>query len=131
MKTETKFRKPWNDKYQGSPSELEFEPSITVPCMSLTIRELMERHTRGIETDMSIREELYLDEDQEIPRVDDFVDIIEKREELEAKKDEVERTAIREKSDAVKRRNAQRAAKSNKENGESDGEGSAVDLTGE
>ena len=82
MKKGIKFRRQFDLGYNGTPVEKDYGESLTVPSMTLTVKELMERHTRGIGTGAAVREGIYLD-DQEIPVITDLTDLQERREELE------------------------------------------------
>ena len=58
-------------------------PSMTVPDMTLTVKQLLHNHTRGIHSDVSMNEPMYFD--SEIPILDDITDFIAYREELKAR----------------------------------------------
>ncbi len=58
-------------------------PSMTVPDMSLTVKQLLHNHTRGIHSDVSHNEPMYFD--SEIPIIDDITDLIEFRKDLKAR----------------------------------------------
>lgn len=86
-----KFKRRYDPEYNGSPYQNESGVSMTQPSMSLTVRELMTRHTRGLETGIPPKEEIYLDESQEVPSHNDLVDIVEERERLNERKRELEK----------------------------------------
>lgn len=69
-----KFKRQFDDKYKGSPSEITFGPSQTVPDMSIPVRELLERHSRGIGLGVALREGHYFEED-ELPQILDITDL--------------------------------------------------------
>jgi len=58
-------------------------PSMTVPDMTLTVKQLLHNHTRGIHSDVSHNEPMYFD--SEIPIIDDITDLIAYREDLKAR----------------------------------------------
>lgn len=86
----TTFRTQWNPEYKGHNPEMDMGKSCTVPSQTLTVKELMTRHTRGLEIGVAQKEEIYLPEDMEVPRVTDMNDLVYKREQLEDEKRQVE-----------------------------------------
>ena len=81
MEKGLKFRRNFDPTYKGCKGHIIEGKSETVPDEGLTVKELMERHTRGIGS--PIREGLYLDEyGLEVPRITDLTDIQEMRERL-------------------------------------------------
>lgn len=89
MTNVVKFRRQYTPDYKGTPYQNETGVSMTVPSMTLTVKELMERHTRGLETDTAQREEIYLPEGIDVPRMDDLTDLVFAKEELKQKEDEI------------------------------------------
>lgn len=89
MKTEVRFRTQFNEKYKGSPYKNEYGPSLTVPDLNLTVKELMVRHTRGVGVGAIQREEHYLPEGMEVPSIKDFTEIEDRREELKQREKEI------------------------------------------
>lgn len=88
MKTETKFRRQWDRSYKGRPSEIEFGKSVTVPDLNLTIKQLMERHTRGVGGNVTEREAIYLDDyGMEVPVVRDLTDLSDMKDNLKDRAD--------------------------------------------
>lgn len=76
--TNCKFRTQFTD-YHGTKGEDVSQASITVPDMSLTIRELVYNHSRGIGIDVYQPAPQYFD--REIPRINDLTDLEAFREE--------------------------------------------------
>lgn len=93
MKKETKFRRNYDPDYKGTPHEMDYGDSVTQPSMTLTVRELMTRHTRGLETGAMEREPIYLPDGMEVPRPNDLTDLVYERERLEEQRKELEKTA--------------------------------------
>lgn len=60
-------------RWTPKPDSKQFGKSQTVPDMSLTIKELLDGHTRGIDLDPERREGLYLEEP--IPVITDLTDL--------------------------------------------------------
>jgi len=57
-------------KFKGETNDL---PSLTVPDLTLTIKQLLVNHSRGIQSDVSHNEPMYFD--TEIPIIDDITDL--------------------------------------------------------
>lgn len=78
---------------QFSPEPIPFKgevnnlPSLTVPNMSLTVAQLYRNHTKGIPSDVQERTPIYTE--TEIPRFDDINELVEWRNEILRKADEV------------------------------------------
>jgi len=53
--------------------ETNNKPSLTVPDLTLTIKQLLTNHSRGIPSNVAYNEPMYFN--QEIPIIDDIVDI--------------------------------------------------------
>lgn len=104
----TKFKTQWDPTYKGTSFVNDYGPKQTVPSMTLTVQELMQRHTRGLGTDAVEREPIYLEEGDEIPVIRDLTDIVERREQLEAKQHELEQQL---QAQRIARTNQQTAAK--------------------
>ena len=68
-----RLRKQFMETPLEFPGEINDQPSLTVPDMSLTVKELLYNHTRGIQSDVHHNEALYFD--TEIPIIDDITDI--------------------------------------------------------
>lgn len=88
--------------------------SLTVPDLSLTVREIIERHSRGLSMPQS-SEPLY-DGDEENVSFDDnhedvfdnSLDLVERHELMESNKNKIQ--MLRSSLDAIRRANAKRAA---------------------
>lgn len=89
MKNETRFKRQFQEGYKGTPTTLPEMPSCTQPSMTLSVQELMERHTRGIDTGAIQREEIYFPDDMEVPRITDMNEISEMKERLKEKEQEL------------------------------------------
>jgi len=76
------------DKHLTFKGEVNNSPSLTVPDMSLTIKQLLTNHTRGIHSDVSINEPQYFD--YEIPQIDDITDLHAFRRDLQLRKQALE-----------------------------------------
>lgn len=81
-----------NYDYEAKENVHDIDPgkSMTVPDMNLTVSQLMDRHTRGIGLGVAEKEALYLPEGLEVKRPGDLTELIEYREELEAKAKELQ-----------------------------------------
>lgn len=73
----------------------------TVPDQTLTIRNLLDNHTRGIPLGVSTRVGEYFD--TEIPRFDDLTDMIEYKEQLMEKNKEINKLIREEKKEALEK----------------------------
>ena len=62
---------------KGSPGKEMSQEKITQPDMSLTVRQLLENHTRGKDSNVQHREPLYFD--IEIPQISDMTDVMASR----------------------------------------------------
>ena len=91
MKKQTEKTKSLHSKiikqFQNTPPTFKGEtnnsPSMTVPDMTLTVKQLLHNHSRGIHSDVSLNEPMYFD--SEIPIIDDITDLIAYREDLKAR----------------------------------------------
>lgn len=102
MKGAVKFRRNFDPKYKGTKWENETGEKVTVPSMALTVKELMVRHTRGLETGVPTREGYYMEEGEEVPRILDLTDLVERRERLEERTKEINK-AIKDERARIKR----------------------------
>lgn len=62
--------------------------SLTVPDMNLTVRQLLNNHSRGLTNDKYIKEPIYFD--FKIPKIKDIVDVIEYQDYLKEHTKQVE-----------------------------------------
>lgn len=74
--------------YGGSPGKNMDPESLTVPDMNLTIRQLMENHTRGKGNTVAVKQPVYFD--YTIPQIKDITDIHEFKKQLEDQLNNVE-----------------------------------------
>jgi len=76
-----KFRRQFKKDYKGKLTpEVNNEPSMTVPDMSLTVKELLRNHVKGIHSNVRNYDPQFFD--TEIPRFDDLTEEMEHKEEL-------------------------------------------------
>lgn len=67
--------------YTGHPGTTVEGESVTVPDLNLTVRQLLENHTRGVNGKVSMNQPLYFD--VEIPNIQDITDVEKYRDHLE------------------------------------------------
>ncbi len=80
-KLTSNLRKQFNNyTFKGETNTL---PSQTVPDLTLSVKQLLINHSRGISSDISINEPMYFD--TEIPIIDDITDLDAFREDLKAR----------------------------------------------
>lgn len=82
------FRMQFDPNYKGAAGETSDKPSETVPDMSISIRKMLENHTRGTHSDVHVHEANYFE--TEIPRIDDITDLMLYREDLYERKAKIE-----------------------------------------
>ena len=69
--------------YGGTPGvEMDGE-SETIPDMNLTVRQLLENHSRGLDSNVKVRQPLYFD--MEVPTIRDITDVEKYKKALELK----------------------------------------------
>jgi hypothetical protein len=91
-----RFRIQFDLGYKGHEGkEMDME-TMTQPDMSLTVRQLLENHTRGKDSNVQHREPLYFD--IEIPQISDMTDVVEFRNQLERKLQQTNEFIEREKN---------------------------------
>ncbi|AXQ65954.1 MAG: hypothetical protein [Microviridae sp.] len=91
MKKQTEKTKNTHSKiikqFQNTPPTFKGEtnnsPSMTVPDMTLTVKQLLHNHSRGIHSDVSHNEPMYFD--HEIPNIDDITDLVAFRNDIKAR----------------------------------------------
>lgn len=59
--------------YNGSPGKIMDDHSDTIPDLNLTVRQLLENHTRGKDSDVEVRQPLYLE--FPVPVLNDLTDV--------------------------------------------------------
>ena len=85
--TQTRFRVQFDVGYRGTPGKVMDQEGHTIPDMNLTVRQLMENHTRGIDDSMHAKQPLYFE--HIIPRIEDITDVQKYKEYLEAEAEKV------------------------------------------
>lgn len=88
--------------FQG---ETNNSPSLTVPDLTLTIKQLLHNHSRGISSDVTHNEPMYFD--TEIPIIDDITDLDAFRQDLKAREKALS-LKIRQENDKATQEQAQR-----------------------
>ncbi len=78
--SKTKIRKQFTSKPYDFPGEVNNSPSMTIPDMTLGVKQLLLNHTRGIHSDVGYNEPMYFD--QEIPIINDLTDLDDYRQDL-------------------------------------------------
>lgn len=63
--------------------------SLTVPDMNLTVRQLLNNHSRGLSNDRHLKEPIYFD--MKIPKLKDIVDVYEYRDYLKEQQKSVQK----------------------------------------
>lgn len=74
-------------EYGGSPGIVLDGKSVTVPDMQMTVRQLLENHSRGVDGKETIRQPLYFE--TEIPTLRDLVDVEEYEQSLQDRLEKV------------------------------------------
>lgn len=85
--------------YHGDPGKVMNSKSETVPDMNLTVRQLLEHHTRGQSSEISVKQPLYFE--TEIPTIRDITDVKKYREHLEYRLNEVNKFVKKEAEEAA------------------------------
>lgn len=70
---ERKIKVQFDITYKGSDGKVMDGESETMPDMHLTVRQLLENHSRGMDSKVNIRQPLYFD--MEIPTINDITDV--------------------------------------------------------
>mgnify|MGYP000692385051 CR=1 FL=1 len=83
---------------------IDYGPSKTVPDQNLTVKNLMERHTRGIGTGVTEREPIYLPDHLEVKRPQDLTEILEYKEELEQEAKRIQKIVDKELAEQEKQK---------------------------
>lgn len=86
--------------YIPTEGEINEEPSMTVPDMALSVKDLLMNHVRGANSDLIEMEGHFFD--MEIPVFEDLTDIQAYKEELERKKQEIEANIRAERDELTK-----------------------------
>jgi hypothetical protein len=78
-----RLRKQFSTTPYTFKGETNTKPSLTVPDLTLTIKQLLTNHSRGISSDVTHNEPLYFD--TEIPIINDITDLDAFRQDLKAR----------------------------------------------
>ena len=76
-----RFRIQFDFDYTGAEHRQMSDEVVTQPDMSLTVRQLLENHTRGLDSNVQHKEPLYFD--VPVPVITDITDVYEYRQSLE------------------------------------------------
>lgn len=95
-----KFRHQFSPKYVGSKGKKLDDTLITVPDLSLSVKELLQRHSRGLGLGTVEMKGEYFDEI--IPNIQDLTDAHERREALRKRFQEVDEKIRDEKNEKEK-----------------------------
>lgn len=100
-------------EYGGHPGVKKGGKSDTVPDLNLTVRQLLQNHTRNPQGDaVTVREPVYFD--QEIPTITDLTDVAEYKEQLQERLKQVN-DFIKQDSEEGNKKRAAEAEKTNKQ----------------
>lgn len=103
-----KFKYQFDPEYTGSnDGEVNNEPSQTIPDQNLSVKTLLERHTRGLPMQANYHEGEYFG--IEIPRIDDLTDLEEARNRLKQAAEEFS-AKVKAELQAAEERRAEAAA---------------------
>lgn len=95
-----KIRRQFNEQYKGSQGEPKSEkPSKTQPDMTISIKQLLLNHVRGIPSNVGIREDGYYE--TEIPVITDLNDYAEHKARLMDQAAELKRAMDEEAMDSI------------------------------
>lgn len=78
-----RIRKQFSETPYIFKGEINTKPSLTVPDLTLTIKQLLTNHSRGISSDVNHNDPLYFD--TEIPIIDDITDLDAFRQDIKAR----------------------------------------------
>ena len=92
----SRIRVQWDVSYNGHPGRKIEGKSETIPDMTLTVRQLLENHTRGIDDKVRAKKPLYFE--LPIPVINDMTDVDRYRENLKAQIKSVDEFIKNEKS---------------------------------
>lgn len=86
------FRTQFNPHYNGAEGEKNNGAIHTVPDQSLSILTLLKNHTRGLYSDVHVHDPQYFE--TEIPVINDLIDAMEYKEDLDERKEQLKQQAI-------------------------------------
>jgi hypothetical protein len=107
--TKRKFRVQFDIDYTGHTPPDQDPNSQTMPDMHMTVTQLLENHSRGIDGKVEVRQPLYFE--TEIPSLRDITDVEEYKEGLQMRLDKINEYIAHEKAQI----DAERARKAEKE----------------
>ena len=120
--TQHRFRVQFDVGYRGTPGKKMSQEQNTVPDMSLTVRQLVENHTRGHDSNVHVSQPLYFD--TEVPVFTDLTDVDAYRNHLKNQMELIDEQIKQERANA-KTENASNKAEVNKS---SDNKGETVNA---
>ena len=95
--THTRYRIQLDIGYRKPKGKVMDDKTETVPDMNLTVRQLLENHTRGRNSEVHVSEPLYFEE--EIPQIYDMTDIDRRRESLQKQLSDIDAYIAQEKAE--------------------------------
>lgn len=108
-----RFRTQFNPDYIQDKGEINTNPSKTVPDQSISLRKLLDNHTRGVPSHAIHREAMYTD--SEIPDIQDLNDVKVWRDKIHAEMQTIENVAKKEHETAKEARNKKAVETAKKE----------------
>ena len=115
--TVQRFRTQFNPDYQGTPGKVYEAPSLTVPDQNLSLRQLLHNHTRGIPTNVHVKDPNEGYYDTVIPQITDLNDLADFKEQLEERERQLQKEVddhkakkILEEQEAAKKEEQERKA---------------------
>lgn len=97
-------------RYSGKKMDAKSE---TVPDMNLTVRQLLQNHSRGTDSKVTMKEPFYFE--TEVPTIQDLTDVKRYKDMLEARLRETNSFIEQEKKEAAEKKKAEEAAKAKKD----------------
>lgn len=108
--TKLKFRTQFNPSYKGAKGKVFKGESMTRPEDIMSLKQLLHNHTRNIQSNASHHEGIYTEE-QVVPQIRDMNDIVEHRNALNERKNDVESKVKQERETKKKQKEAEEAAR--------------------
>lgn len=105
-------------EYGGTPGTSLKGKSDTVPDLNLTVRQLLQNHTRGTGSEVHVSEPIYFD--QEIPTITDITDVEVYKESLQERLTQVNAFIVADKEKADAERLKEEATKKDKSQNQKD-----------
>jgi hypothetical protein len=94
---EGRYRVQFDFTYKGAPGKKMSDEIVTQPDMTLTVRQLLENHTRGIDSGVQEKAPFYFD--VEVPTITDITDVHEYRDYLNERIQQVNEFIANERAD--------------------------------